>query len=418
MFLTIIERISSTSNMSKRKHIFLCGLLVTVCFALTLTAAAVRVGAVVNYALATDIRAFLDGYEIPVYNIDGYVSVVAEDLRGYGFSVLWDGTARTLSVTKSDTGVTDPVQIKQTKKVTNGKRIKSVLHTDIVTYVNGTAVPGYNIDGKTVIKFESLKVYGNFVYDDGPRLAMLSTTGQTFQAKTLSTLPKEVIHAGGVIGGFSGSNSLEALNASYEKGHRFFELDFLLSSDGIPICLHTWSEEYGAGLGGASITAEAFSQVKIFGRYTSVTLDRLSSWMGEHPDAYIVTDVKDDNITVLRTIAQKHPEIMPRLIPQIHQYDEYVPVRAMGYSNIILTLYSLPRYEDKVNRTSYNLSYAKKNSLLGITANVELVDEHKNFVQKYTKAGVPLFVHTVNDAAKKEKLFSKGVTCIYTDYAE
>ena len=34
-----------------------------------------------------------------------------------------------------------------------------------------------------------------------------------------------------------------------------------------------------------------------------------------------------------------------------------------------------------------------------------------------TDAGVPLFVHTVNDAAEQQRLYDLGVTCIYTAYA-
>ena len=53
--------------------------------ALSLSAAALRPGDVAGQVLATEIRAFIDGVEIPAYNIDGNLGVVAEDLNAYGF---------------------------------------------------------------------------------------------------------------------------------------------------------------------------------------------------------------------------------------------------------------------------------------------------------------------------------------------
>ena len=68
---------------------------------LTLSAAALRPGDAVGTVLATDIRAFIDGVEIPAYNIDGHLGVVAEDLSAYGFAVEYTDETRTLSQTRT-----------------------------------------------------------------------------------------------------------------------------------------------------------------------------------------------------------------------------------------------------------------------------------------------------------------------------
>lgn len=57
-----------------------------------------KVGDVVGHTYYTDITAQIDGHPLPSYNIGGETAVVAEDLREYGFSVVWDGEARTLTV--------------------------------------------------------------------------------------------------------------------------------------------------------------------------------------------------------------------------------------------------------------------------------------------------------------------------------
>ena len=397
------------------KRILSCILLATACLALNLSVAALNPGDLIDHVLATDIRAFIDGYEIPSYNINGKLGIVAEDLRGYGFDVVWNGDDRTLSISRNAYKVTSPAEISEKNTAPIGTKIEPVLFTDIVTYLEGAQVESFNIGGRTIIYFSNISKYGTYLYDDNARASMISYDNHDFKTITLPELPQKIIHGGGEVGFYLGSNSLEALNNTHSKGFRVIELDFMLSSDGKPVCIHNWSQYYSNQLGSVPVTAAEFANVKIFNRFTALTLDSLVKWMVLHPDVYIVTDVKEDNVNMLRHIALAHPEIIGRIIPQIYQYDEYVPVRAMGYSNILLTLYRLPTYFDKVN-SKYNAEFAKKHRLLGVTADATLANQ--KFVDTYVAAGVPLFVHTINDAEEQQKFCDIGVTGIYTAYAK
>ena len=398
--------------MKRARHYIFCAVLVAICLALTISAVALRTGDVVDYVLATNIRAFIDGYEIPSYNISDRLGIVAEDLRGYGFDVVWNPEALTLSITKNQWGVTSPIETSTSGKKTNASI--PVYSTNIVTYVDGEEVESFNIGGYTIIYLRELERYGTCMYDHDCAASMVSTAHHSFQKITLSSLPKTIIHAGGEINDVLGSNSLEALNASYEKGYRVIEMDFVLSSDGQPVCLHDWSKYYSSQLSDTPITEAEFASVRIFGYYTSMTLDRLAKWMAEHDDVYIVTDIKENNVQVLRLIAKRHPEIVSHIVPQIYQYDEYVPVRALGYSNIILTLYQLPTYLYKAN-AAYNSEFAAKHGLLAVTADATLAKD--GFVEHFTSRGVPLYLHTVNDEAEQTAFYNMGVTGVYTDYA-
>ena len=402
-------------RVTKPRHsILLCVLLVAICAALTVTAAALRAGDVVDYVLSTEIRAYIDGMEIPAYNIGGRLGVVAEDLRGYGFSVVWNAETSTLSISRDASAPLCPAQVKPLSTEPVGTKILPVLYTEIVTDMDGKVVDSFNIDGRTIVYFSDLSVYGSYLYDNDARMSMLSTAGNSFTRITLQTLPTKIIHAGGSIDNCVGSNSLEALNVSYAKGYRFIEMDFRFSSDGKAVCLHDWSKYYSSQLGNTPITAAEFANVRIYNRYTSVTLDSLAAWFGEHPDVYIITDCKDDNLTLLTKIAREYADLMPRMIPQIYQYAEYETVRALGYSNIILTLYCLPTYAEKADGAA-NAAFAKQHGLLAVTADATLANA--DFVRAFTDAGVPLFVHTVNDVSEQQRLYDLGVTCIYTDYA-
>ena len=63
----------------------------------TVAAQAEDIGDVIE----TDIITMIDHSPIASYNIDGYTYVIAEDLRNYGFDVVWDGEARTLSIDRA-----------------------------------------------------------------------------------------------------------------------------------------------------------------------------------------------------------------------------------------------------------------------------------------------------------------------------
>ena len=395
--------------MNRARHYILCALLITVCTMLTVSAVAIRTDGVVDYVQKTDIRAFIDGYEIPSYNISDKLGIVAEDLRGYGFDVEWRADTKTLHVTKNGYGVTAPLAASG-----ESRDAIPVYATDIVTYVNGEVVESFNIGGYTIIYLRELARYGTCHYDHNAAVSMVSTAHRQFKKVTVDTRPREIIHAGGEIDGIAGTNSLEALKASYAKGYRFIEIDFVLTSDGEPVCLHDWSDYYSSGMTGEPLTVEEFKNIRIFDKYTPMTLYTLASFMMAYKDVYIVTDIKEDNVEVLRRIAKEYPAILPRIIPQIYQYEEYVPVYALGYTNIILTLYKLPTYNHKAD-AEYNAEFAKKHGLFAITADKTLANGQ--FVSTFKDSGVPLYVHTVN-GEEQNAFFEMGVTGIYTDYAK
>lgn len=91
----------------------------------------------------------------------------------------------------------------------------------------------------------------------------------------------------------TGSNSLEALEHSYENGFRLLELDFSWTCDGELVCVHDWNAFYGRILDTDSPTLAQFEAVRdsTYG-FTSLTLDHLIAWLREHPGVSIVTDTR------------------------------------------------------------------------------------------------------------------------------
>jgi len=145
----------------------LCALLLCLCCALPAQAYALKV---VDHALYTDIVAKIDGHPIRSYNIRGYTAVVAEDLRGYGFWVLWNAADRTLRISRAlkdgepETPTSWPVC--ETAPLTHriGARAKPVYATDIVTSAAGSRIESFNINGETLVWIDDLAPFGSVVW--------------------------------------------------------------------------------------------------------------------------------------------------------------------------------------------------------------------------------------------------------------
>ena len=226
------------------------------------------------------------------------------------------------------------------------------------------------------------------------------------------SLERLVAHAGGEIYGITYSNSLEALNSSYTKNFKLFELDFEWTKDGYPVCLHDW-DKMGKRMfleTPKQLTLKEFHDKQTFLDLTLIDLSQLEKWLLSHPGAYIITDVKNKNIALLDYICQNHNNIKHRIIPQVYSTDEYVSANKLGYSSIIFSLY----YNNIDNLTL--VKFCKTHNLFAITmseqrANSELPNLLKSI-------GVPTYVHTINSVSIYEGLLEKGVYGIYTDCFE
>ena len=125
---------------------------------------------VIGSVVTTDIKAYINGAEIPAYNVDGNMVIIAADLRSYGFDVVYDNNARTSSVSLSANGGTwDPVINTLGDGLEIGTKVMNVYETDITMVVGGTPVTGYNVEGKMAFRFAELAVFGSYYYDNENR---------------------------------------------------------------------------------------------------------------------------------------------------------------------------------------------------------------------------------------------------------
>lgn len=227
-----------------------------------------------------------------------------------------------------------------------------------------------------------------------------------------------VIHAGGTVAGDSGkkrtyTNSAEALIDAYRAGERVIELDLCQTSDGHLACIHGWSNKYSdAVTDGVPLSLEEWLKARVYGELTPLCLESVADFMRQHPDLYVVTDVKDDNAAAAAIIAQTCPDLRERFVIQIYQDKEYAPVAEQGFSNMIYTLYNLS--SAKKLDTEHWREFAAEHPLTGYTIPLEWF-ERDGYAEEMLKAGVPLMVHTVDKQEDMDACYKAGVTAVYTN---
>lgn len=227
-----------------------------------------------------------------------------------------------------------------------------------------------------------------------------------------------VIHGGGQVAAANGkrytyTNSAQALLNAYRAGHRVIEIDMSQTSDGHLACIHGWSGKYAdAVTDGVPLSLEEWRRAKIYGEFTPLSLESVADFMRQHPDLYIVTDVKDDNTAAAAIIAETCPDLRERFVIQIYRDEEYAPVAALGFPHIIYTLYNLSNA--KKLDTAHWREFAGEHALVGYTIPQKWF-EREGYAEELLKAGVPLMVHTVDKQEEMDACYAAGVTAVYTN---
>lgn len=120
-------------------------------------------------AVKSDIKAYIDYTPIKSYNVDGYTYVIAEELRNYGFDVVWSNEERSLRITRKE--LTTPIYTKELAEGDSDAQGSSypIYDTDIKTYLNGEVANSYNIGGRTVMQIDELIKCGSFKWNADDR---------------------------------------------------------------------------------------------------------------------------------------------------------------------------------------------------------------------------------------------------------
>jgi glycerophosphoryl diester phosphodiesterase len=232
--------------------------------------------------------------------------------------------------------------------------------------------------------------------------------GEAFVSGSSHTPPEYIAHGGGMVNGIQKSNSLDALDANYELGFRYFELDFNWTSDGELVAIHDWSEAKVETFGGGP---GVFALSDFKGNPTrtglkQLTIDDVASWLRNgHGAARIVTDIKDRNLDALELIALRYPDIRDRFVPQVYRFPEILSARKMGFQDIIMTLYASEYSEDGV------MAFVERQKPFALT-----IPPHKvtaQFLSRLESLSVMTYTHGINDSQGQALFRALGVRGFY-----
>lgn len=207
-----------------------------------------------------------------------------------------------------------------------------------------------------------------------------------------------VAHAGGEYNGLKYVNSIAAMNLN-SKYTKYIELDLQLTKDNRLVCIHD-----------PLINNKYFNELqKEFPKKDFCYDETLIKFLEENQQIIIITDFKTDNLRGLRFIKNNFKQFSKRFIPQIYNEDEYLPVKNLGYKEIIFTLYRVGSYSNaKIAKITENFD------LFGLTMDPPRL--RSGIAEKIQNKNFLIYVYTVNSYLRflQYKIFF-GADEIYTD---
>lgn len=233
---------------------------------------------------------------------------------------------------------------------------------------------------------------------------------QAFRGAELFQLDTRIAHAGGGYRArYDYTNSTVALDESYAKGFRLFELDLQATRDGGIVCIHSWRDL--RWLRASPLTMREFLKWRSGRVAEPCTMDELATWFLAHPDAILITDTKSESIELLREIAAALGAAAGRLVVQVYSPEMLEVAYKAGFERIIYGVYVLPRRL----RSIEHLGRLRGHPAL-LAVNLPKDDVLNGTLAHFAALDRPILVHTVNDCAELEQLAGLGVAGIFTDF--
>ncbi|MCR5279543.1 MAG: hypothetical protein K6E19_08900 [Lachnospiraceae bacterium] len=264
-------------------------------------------------------------------------------------------------------------------------------------------------------------VHGLLLY---PFVEYRSEQGEGAKGKTDWLDYRGICHALGITEtGDVGTNSLEAFLYNYRRGHRVFEADIQITSDGVYVLRHDWDMDLGQGnaFGWTEEdkkipTMQKFMEAPILEKYTPLTLADWFGLMKKYPDVWFVTDskysgtVSEDFKLFVDTAKECGCEdVLSRVIVQLYYPVMYEAVNSVyPFENYILTIYYMGYPEDTTD--FYEL--LERDNLKGLT--MPKAQSEKKLPEVNASSDFKLYLHTVDDATEASELF-KYAYGLYTD---
>ncbi len=204
-----------------------------------------------------------------------------------------------------------------------------------------------------------------------------------------------IAHAGGSIGGKTYTNSLEALNSSYDKGFRLFELDIIKTSDGKYVAAHDWKHwsEITGYEGVLPAIEKEFLEHEIYGEFTPMNMTMINQWFEEHADAILVTDkINEPKLFAAEFVDKK------RLMMELFSLDAVKEALAVGIKS------SMPSESVLIRLGKDKVAALRSLGVKDISVSRKYIAPNITFLERLKDNDIKAYVFHINlDAGIDEK---------------
>ncbi len=244
------------------------------------------------------------------------------------------------------------------------------------------------------------------------------TASAARKSKPGHALPRVIGHRGAC--GLAPENTIASFRKAADLGVRWVEFDVHLSADGIPIVIHDDTvNRTTSGRGKVAALTLAELQALDAGTWFEPrfqnervpTLETVVALLGRLGVGAVV-EIKPSPGTeeataeaAVRLLMKRWPDHLPPPmvssfeVPALERAHEVAP----GIARALLVERVRGNWQSEVDRLGCSALHADQSRL------------DQKTVASVTKAGLPLFAYTVNDAARAAALFEWGVAAVFTD---
>ena len=217
---------------------------------------------------------------------------------------------------------------------------------------------------------------------------------------------KFIAHAGGGIDQHTYTNSLEAVNLSISKGFKLIEIDLRETKDKHFVGVNTWTKYKRDNLfdendiNDEPLYLKEFKKIKIFNKYTPLTVNEINKIFTENNDLILVTD-KTNNF---RKINSDFSFDKKRIIVEIFGKKNYFKSIKRGIINPMFAA------------SSDDYDFIIKNNIKLITAHSKDIINNEEIYKNLISRGVKILAYSSSNKKFIEENLDNTFSGIYTDF--
>lgn len=277
-------------------------------------------------------------------------------------------------------------QIDLPKIILNGSEVKHNVKF-FTDYISGNKNDFIRSNGRLITEININGLLRNDA--DSVNLANIlnaSEISSNYNAYRKDTM-RYIAHAGGKIDGLMYTNSKEALDLSYKKGFRLFELDLIETKDDKYVAAHDWKNwaQITNYQGPLPVTNQEFLKHKLHQKYAPLDMKGINKWFTEHEDAILVTDKVNDPIRFSKEFVDPKRLMMELFnMPKVKQGIK-AGIKSAMPSNFILK-----------NATKRDIKYFKKLGIKDIAISRRSILYNVEILEEFKANGINIYAFHVN----------------------